>query len=99
MTYTAGLTHDPENAELKDGARRALDELKKTPMSDEAEDVLERAMSDPQLHAIMADPAMQQLVLDMQYNPAAAAARMKDPEVAAKMQKLADAGILNPGVM
>jgi len=53
LTHIAGLTHDPDNVELKDGARRALDELKKTPMSDEAEDVLGRAMSDPQLHAIM----------------------------------------------
>ena len=97
MTYKAGLTHDPENVELKDGVRRALDELKKFSMSDEAEHVLERAMADPQLHAIMGDPAMQQVVLDMRSSPAAAAARMADPEVAAKVQKLVDAGILDPG--
>jgi hypothetical protein len=29
MTYALGLTHDPNNEELKDGERHAADELNK----------------------------------------------------------------------
>jgi len=36
VTYAVGLTHAPEDEELKNGLRRASDELKKAPQGDEA---------------------------------------------------------------
>jgi hypothetical protein len=38
----------------------------------------------------MTDPVMRELLLECCSNPAALPAQMKDPEVAAKMQKLVD---------
>ena len=52
MTYEAGLTHDPENAELKSGHRRAKDAFEKTISR------ISRAAADPEIFAIMSDPAM-----------------------------------------
>jgi hypothetical protein len=42
LTYRAGLTHDPDNLELEDGLRRALDALNKIPIDDEEEELLWR---------------------------------------------------------
>ena len=54
-------------------------------------------MADPEILAIMSDPVMQQVLLDYSKNPAAAAAvHTKNPEVAAKLHKLVDAGM--PGM-
>ena len=91
----AGLEHDPENEELKDGRRRATDELEEHSQNDEAKAKFARAMADPELRALLSDPVMEQLLLDFDKNPSAAAAvaLMKNPELAAKLQKLADAGM------
>ena len=100
MTYEEGLEHDPENEELKDGLRRARAGIKKEPraamavLNDTMKGLLEGGEEDPELHAIMFDPVILQVVSDFKANPMAAAAQMKKPEVAAKVQKLVDAGII-----
>jgi stress-induced-phosphoprotein 1 len=105
VTYIRGLTHDPENAELKDGSRRATDAYNKTPEGEQANERLSMSravMADPEVDAIMTDPAMLQVLHDLNTNPAAAAAHMrnpaaaahmKNPETAAKVQKLVDSGL------
>jgi len=98
VTYEKGLEHDPENEDLKDGRRRAGDEIKKDPQAamaglrDKTQGILEGRHAE--LRAIMFDPAVLQVATDLKANPAAAAAQMKNPEVAAKVQKLVDAGII-----
>ena len=95
MSYLAGLEHDPGNAELEDGRRCAMDEVEKSPLGAEATENVARARADPELAAILADPVMERLLVDLTSDPAAlAATRMKGPEVAAKVQKLIDAGII-----
>jgi len=85
---------DPENEELKDGRRRALDQLYNTPLGYMMKLFSEWAMADPELRAIFFDPDGQQLLLDSSASPAAAAAHVKNPNVAAKVQKLMDAGVM-----
>ena len=97
MSYQAGLAHDPDNGELMDGLRRALDAFGKCPQGVEGKEKAERAMAaDPEIRAIMSDPVMQRVLLDCSNNPTAAAVHMRNPDVAAKMQKLVDAGM--PGM-
>ena len=93
VTYRKGLEHDPENEELKDGERRARDALEQMPQDDAVKEMLERVMMDPEINDIMSDPAMSPVLAEF-HNPAALAAHMKNPELAAKVQKLVDAGML-----
>lgn len=58
----------------------------------------ERAMADPEIAFIMADPMVNQAIKDLQTDPRAASARvMKDPSMMAKLNKLQAAGILKMG--
>ena len=107
MTYTEGVEHDPENEELNDGLRRARAGIKKDPQAAiavlrvQSKGILERTGADPEhdgfdpeIHAIMFDPVVMQDMIDFEENPAAAAAQMRKPEVAATVQKLVDAGLI-----
>ena len=53
-----------------------------------------RGAAGPEVRAIMYDPIVLQVVTDFKANSAAAAAQMQNPEVAAKVQKLIDAGLI-----
>lgn len=61
------------------------------------EDVAKKAMNDPEVREIMGDPVMQQILQQMQTDPAAAQDHMKNPAVAAKIKTLINAGILRIG--
>ena len=56
-----------------------------------------RAMADPEIKAIMSDPYMQSVLREMQTDPAAFQGYMQQPDVAAKINKLIQAGILQVG--
>jgi len=93
----AGLTHVPESEKLKDGQRiaaRAIDEMKTSPKVLEARRQVARVNADPELAALMSDPVLRQVMLDTYANPAAAAEHVKNPEVAAKVRKLFEAGLM-----
>jgi stress-induced-phosphoprotein 1 len=63
-TYQLGLTHDPQNEELKDGLMRTHVEIRKasTGQVDEKEmaERQQRAMADPEIQGILSDPVMRQ---------------------------------------
>ncbi|KAJ1540283.1 hypothetical protein HK405_011452 [Cladochytrium tenue] len=58
------------------------------------EEVLKRAMADPEVQKIMADPIMNQILQQMKEDPKAAQDHMRNPAVAANIRKLMDAGII-----
>ncbi|TPX57936.1 hypothetical protein SpCBS45565_g06587 [Spizellomyces sp. 'palustris'] len=58
------------------------------------EENLKRAMNDPEVQAIMADPVMNSILKQMQEDPRAAQDHMKNPQVAAKIRTLINAGII-----
>ncbi|KAI8142715.1 hypothetical protein BJV82DRAFT_614020 [Fennellomyces sp. T-0311] len=58
------------------------------------EEVLKRATQDPEVQRILGDPVMQQILQQMQQDPKAAQEHLKNPQVAANIRKLMNAGIL-----
>ncbi|ORZ41741.1 stress-induced protein sti1-like protein [Catenaria anguillulae PL171] len=58
------------------------------------EERAKKAMQDPEVQAILADPVMQQMLQQMQQDPGAAREHMKNPIVAQKIRKLVSAGVL-----
>jgi stress-induced-phosphoprotein 1 len=94
-TYNKGLELDPENAELREGLQRTVMKINAANATGEVDkDRAARAMADPEIQAILADPMVNQALRDMQSNPAEAARIMKDPSIAGKVEKLVAAGVL-----
>jgi len=97
-TYQAGLAHDPNNEELKDGLRRAMVEIQKGSTGQVSEEEMKerqaRAMADPEIQNILQDPVMRQVLNDFGTDPKAAAEHQKNPAVMAKVQKLINAGVV-----
>lgn len=56
-----------------------------------------RAMEDPEIVAIMQDPAMNQVLQEMQSNPKAATRYLQDPAIQEKLNTLIYAGIVRVG--
>lgn len=100
-TYQLGLKYDPSNEELRDGVARCVDMINKGNRGEMSEEDMkqrqERAMSDPEIQAILQDPIMRQVLQDFQENPKAAQQHAKQPDIMAKIQKLVNAGIVRMG--
>jgi stress-induced-phosphoprotein 1 len=59
------------------------------------EEKYQRAMQDPEICQIMADPVMQTILKQMQDDPKAAQDHMKNPAIFEKIKKLINAGIIS----
>ena len=53
-----------------------------------------RGMQDPEVQNILTDPIMRQVLDDLQKDPVGAQRHLKHPEIAAKIQKLINAGVV-----
>ena len=97
-SYHKGLDVDATNDECKDGVRRCMEQINKANSGQLTEDEMkqrqERAMANPEVQEILGDPVMRQVLNDMQQDPKAAQTHMQNPGVAAKIQKLVNAGII-----
>lgn len=51
-------------------------------------------MGDPEVQAILRDPAMRMILEQMQNDPRALQDHLKNPDIAAKIQKLLDSGLI-----
>merc|ERR1712007_341393 len=80
-TYQKALALDAQNAEAKDGIYRCRVAMNS---NEGREERAKRAMEDPEIQAIMQDPIIQQILNNLQTNPAAAQDALKDAGVAAK---------------
>ncbi|CAH0775335.1 unnamed protein product [Bemisia tabaci] len=90
--YQKALELDPSNAEALDGYRQCTVAVNSNP-----EEVKKRAMSDPEVQAILQDPAMRIIINQMQNDPKALHDHLKNPEIASKIQKLVSAGLIAIG--
>ncbi|KAK3712660.1 hypothetical protein RRG08_058563 [Elysia crispata] len=88
--YQKALDLDPNNSEALEGYRKSL-----MAENDDPEAVKQRAMSNPEVQQILSDPAMQIILNQMSKDPKAAREHLKNPEVAAKIQKLMEHGIVS----
>ncbi|XP_067010003.1 stress-induced-phosphoprotein 1 isoform X2 [Anabrus simplex] len=87
--YQKALELDPNNAEAVDGYRSCTMAVNANP-----EEVRKRAMADPEVLAIMQDPAMRLILEQMQNDPKALQDHLKNPDIAAKIQKLLESGLI-----
>ncbi|KYQ92351.1 tetratricopeptide-like helical domain-containing protein (TPR) [Tieghemostelium lacteum] len=97
VAYDQGLHFEPNNAELLELSRKAVQTLNQQQANLTDEERLEQAAKDPEVQEILSDPVMNQILKDMQSNPAAIQNHLKNPSVARKFQKLVDAGIVKVG--
>ncbi|XP_050347312.1 stress-induced-phosphoprotein 1 [Nymphalis io] len=87
--YQKALELDPSNAEALEGYRACSTQLNSNP-----EEVRKRAMADPEVQTILRDPAMRCILEQMQQDPHALQDHLKNPEIAAKIQKLLESGLI-----
>lgn len=87
--YQKALEVDPKCEEASRGYREAL-----MAEGGDPEAVRKRAMADPEVQQILADPAMQLILQQMQKEPEAVREHLKNPEVAKKIEKLLESGII-----
>ena len=85
--YERALDLNPNSADAKAGLRNVS--AQETP-----EERRKNAMKDPEVQKILSDPAMQMILQQMQTNPEALKDHIQNPEVASKISKLIEAGVL-----
>lgn len=78
----------------KDGLAQTQMAIQRAQHDEPDEERLRRAQADPEIQQILSDPMVQQAIKDFQENPKYAQQALKEPEMAAKLSKLAAAGIL-----
>jgi stress-induced-phosphoprotein 1 len=87
--FRRALELDESNEEAREGLHRALSAEASDP-----EAARKRALDDPEVQAILADPAMQLILQQMQSNPAALREHLENPGIAEKIKKLIDSGLI-----
>lgn len=87
--YQKALELDPSNGEALEGYRACSTQLNSNP-----EEVRKRAMADPEVQQILRDPAMRCILEQMQQDPHALQDHLKNPDIAAKIQKLLESGLI-----
>ncbi|KAK7198463.1 stress-induced protein sti1 [Novymonas esmeraldas] len=99
QAYDEGLKVDPTNADCKDGRFRTMSKIQEmaSGQSDDGDEAARRAMGDPEIAAIMQDSYIQLVLREMQNDPKRIQEYMKDPGIAAKINKLISAGIIRFG--
>jgi len=88
--YEKALEMDKNCQEARDGLRSSyLAQANSTPEEKRAE-----AMKNPEIQAILSDPAMRMILEQMQQDPQAAQNHMQDPKIRDNIMKLYESGIL-----
>lgn len=87
--YQKALDMDPTNAEALEGYKQCSIAVNSNP-----EEVRKRAMADPEVQAILCDPAMRLILEQMQNDPKALQDHLKNPDIAKKIQKLLNSGLI-----
>lgn len=87
--YQKALEVDPKNQEALDAYKSCS-----VSFSSDPEEVRKRAMSDPEVQRILSDPTMRIILDQMQSDPRALRDHLKNPNIAAKLQKLLETGLI-----
>ncbi|XP_064602093.1 stress-induced-phosphoprotein 1-like [Liolophura sinensis] len=89
QAYEKALEMDPNNDEARNGYRSAV-----VAEGQDPEAIKKRAEADPEIKQILSDPAMQLILQQMQTDPKALQDHLKNPEIASKISKLLECGII-----
>eukprot|EP00730_Choanoeca_flexa_P006984 TRINITY_DN12259_c0_g3_i3.p2 TRINITY_DN12259_c0_g3~~TRINITY_DN12259_c0_g3_i3.p2 ORF type:complete len:574 (+),score=186.45 TRINITY_DN12259_c0_g3_i3:1876-3597(+) len=93
--FLAAQEIDPSHPEAAEGLRKAEFDQMGLGLSDEER--AKQALNDPEVRELMSDPVMQTILEQMSKDPKAAQEHLKNPDIAKKIQKLAQAGIIRFG--
>lgn len=86
--YQEALKLEPHNSEALDGCQVCFQHLY-------SEDVQRRAMADPEVQQILADPAMQGILKQIQMNPSSLREHIQNRAIKHKITKLKEVGIIS----
>ena len=98
--FEKGLKFDPENVECKEGIVKVNSNIMNSREDKDVSDERARhAMADPEIQAILKNPNIMAILRNMQENPnnPENMKAMRDPGVAAAIQKLIASGVLKMG--
>lgn len=87
--FQKALDLDPSNQDALDGYRKCM-----LANSSNPEEIRKRAMADPEIQKILSDPAMRLILEQMQSDSRAFHEHLKNPDIAAKIQKLLESGLI-----
>lgn len=90
--FQKALEIDPNNAEALQGYRSCT--IENAGIGGDPDKIRQRAMGDPEVQAILRDPAMRLILEQMQNDPRALQDHLKNPDIAAKIQKLLESGLI-----
>lgn len=96
-SYKKGLMLDGDNTACEEGLRKCLTAIsygRQNMTDEEKKEQAAHAMADPEIQTILQDPVMQQVLKDLQENPAAGQQALRDPIMRGKLEKLVAAGII-----
>jgi stress-induced-phosphoprotein 1 len=92
--FNEALKVSPNHAEALEGIRKADMAKYGDQASMSREERAAAAMQDPEIQQILADPVMRTILEQMQQDPSSAQSHLANPEIRAKMMKLAESGFL-----
>lgn len=94
-TYQAGLEIEPDHAECKQGLQRTANKIQELNNSGEVDkERAAHAMADPEIQGILRDPVVQNVLQEIQADPKTAQKHLSNPGIAAKINRLVAAGVL-----
>jgi len=85
---------DESVKKAKEGIARTIQAVNANQSEEGDKEQLQRAQADPEIQQILGDPMVQQVLRDFKDNPKYAQQALKDPNMAAKLQKLQMAGVI-----
>ncbi|XP_044731476.1 stress-induced-phosphoprotein 1 [Chrysoperla carnea] len=91
--FQKALELDSSNSEALAGYRACMSSGYNSNAND-IQQVRARAMADPEVQSILRDPAMRLILEQMQNDPRALQDHLKNPDIAAKIQKLMESGLI-----
>jgi len=87
--FEEALRLDPNSSEAMDGLRSATKAYDENPSK-----AKEKAINDPEIQAILGDPAMRMILEQMTQDPKAVREHLQNPAIAEKISKLLEAGVI-----
>lgn len=95
--YEAGLKIDPENELCKQGIIKTQQAIYSSSSQEDQEARARRAMSDPEIQTILQTPEVRNALAEMERDPKSIQNILQNRDLALKIQKLIDAGVLKVG--
>ena len=80
--------------EIDPSSKDALNGLQNIRTQETPEERRKTALKDPEVQKILSDPAMQMILQQMQTNPESLRDHLQNPEIAGKISKLLECGVL-----